>query len=74
MSPKRPPTTLRKLRLSHIGADVIRYEYEHDARCGRCDLTDVLDRGDQRPRRVVDQEWPPVEATLLECVMQGRGA
>ena len=46
--------------------------YEHEARCGRCDLSDVLDRGVQRLRRVVDEEWPRVEAALLERVMRGR--
>ena len=46
--------------------------YEHEARCGECDLADVLDRGDQRLRRVVDEEWPRIEAALLERVMRGR--
>ena len=46
--------------------------YAHEGRCGRCDLSDVLDRGDQRLRELVDREWPRVEAALLERAMRGR--
>ena len=54
------------------GALILAVAYEHEARCRECDLPDVLDRGDQRLRRVVDAEWPTVETALLERVMRGR--
>ena len=54
------------------GVLILAAAYEHESRCGRCDLSDVLDRGDQRLRELVDREWPKVEAALLERVMRGR--
>ncbi len=54
------------------GMLILAAAYEHEARCGRCDLSDVLDRGDPRIRELVDREWPKLEAALLWRVMDGR--
>ena len=54
------------------GVLILAAAYEHESRSGASDLSDVLERGDQRLRRVVDEEWPRVEAALLERAMLGR--
>ena len=43
--------------------------YAHEERCGRCDVSDVLDRRDQQMREVTDELWPKVQVAM---VMRGR--
>ena len=54
------------------GVLILAAGHEHEFRCGECDLADVLDRGDQQLRELVDREWPKVEAALIERVTLGR--
>ena len=38
------------------GVLILAAAYEHEARCGACELSDVLARGDQQLRELVDRE------------------
>jgi hypothetical protein len=39
--------------------------YEHEERCGECDVSDVLARGDQHLRRLVDESWPRIVGAMV---------
>ena len=39
--------------------------WEHEGRCGRCSIEDVLDRGDQEMRRMTEELWPKIQGELL---------
>ena len=43
--------------------------YAHEERCGPCDVSDVLDRGDQQMRALTEELWPRIQGALL---MRGR--
>ena len=42
--------------------------YTHQERCGECDVSRVLDRGDQRLRAMTEEAWSRFRA----AVMRGR--
>ena len=46
--------------------------YEHESRCGQCDLTDVFARGNQELYELTERVWPQVEAALAARAMRGR--
>ena len=39
--------------------------YAHEERCGECDVSDVLDRGDQQARAATEELWPKVQGALI---------
>ena len=39
--------------------------YAHEERCGECDVSDVLDRGDQQMRAATEELWPKVQGALI---------
>ena len=39
--------------------------YAHEERCGECDVSDVLDRGDQQMRELTEELWPKIQGALL---------
>ena len=43
--------------------------WEHEGRCGRCCIEDVLDQGDQEMRQMTEELWPKIQGALL---MRGR--
>ena len=51
------------------GRLILAVGYLHEERCGRCDVSPVLDRGDQELRALVDEEWLCFQGALL---MRGR--
>ena len=43
--------------------------YAHEERCGQCDVSDVLDLGDQEMRALTERTWSTIQGELL---MRGR--
>ena len=39
--------------------------YAHEERCGACDVSDVLDRGDQEIRDWTERTWAEIQARQL---------
>ena len=54
------------------GVMVIIAATAHEERCGRCDVSEVLAKGDQQLRQTVDNAWPKLQAELAERMMKGR--
>jgi hypothetical protein len=47
------------------GTLVLVAAWEHESRCGACDLEGVLDRGDQEVRELVEAAWARVQAAAM---------
>jgi hypothetical protein len=39
--------------------------YEHESRCGECDLSDVFARGDRRMQVLTDELWPQIQGAII---------
>ena len=39
--------------------------YAHEERCGECDVSDVLSRGDQQVRDLTERMWAELQGALL---------
>ena len=48
---------------------ILAASYAHQERCGACDVSDVLDRGDQQMSQLTEELWPKVQGALI---MRGR--
>ena len=42
----------------HEDCLILAAAYAHQERCGACDVSDVLDRGDQQMRQLTEELWP----------------
>jgi hypothetical protein len=40
--------------------------YAHEERCGECDVSPVLDRGDREVRELTEQAWARVQAAAMK--------